>query len=372
MCASVDFVVLVKIGEAVFERWSMEMQEDEVQLVWNQEEIRDVAEFTLIGKILTEKVLNKNVVVSMIRKGWNIHDGKWRIDRSFHEVNLAVNPIWIQIHGLPLEGLNRRNGVSIGMWITGSKGNKFWISFKYERLQNYCYGCGEERSVDQGDVIMEERKCYNDNSEDWKKAMRDGREVEVSKIMKNIKDVVDHGRSTGGLRGEGSGFDKGVEYVNEQGGGVNKGCSDIVLRKFDYYVEMPYEEDESGNEVEMQKAMEEEELARNLKDVVMKRKDEEGKYNAEIKRGKREVYVIEKEDFVEGKNDVVMGERRKGKKKMSKVVLESFQLFEVPISLGTWNGRKIDVEDFMFKAGVDNDDSAEGVGGCPLITTKRG
>ncbi|KAF7829564.1 uncharacterized protein G2W53_011897 [Senna tora] len=69
----------------------MEMQEDNIGVVWNEKEGQDDEENTLVGKVLAEKVINKNVVKSMIRKGWNLSDGV-----SINEVSyLLVVQKWV-------------------------------------------------------------------------------------------------------------------------------------------------------------------------------------------------------------------------------------------------------------------------------------
>lgn len=90
----------------------------------------------------------------------------------------SVRNTWIQLHNIPVGGMTRVNGEQIGKMIgevkdvdvdlegAGSgpylrvkvgiditkplmrgillnfQGNKVWISFKYERLENFCFQCG--------------------------------------------------------------------------------------------------------------------------------------------------------------------------------------------------------------------------------------
>ncbi|KAF7822290.1 reverse transcriptase [Senna tora] len=434
-CRGVDCSCLFSFGGKCGVRGFMEMQEDEVQLVWNQEEVREEFKHLLIGKILTQKVLNRNAVMTMIRKGWNVRDG----------VNIGeVRGVFAVEDPLVEKSICRsflRVGVEVdvdkplrkGMWITGSKGKRHWIYFKYERLQNYCYGCGmlgherrmcgnrrddnggkeeegygpglgvpsakeikgavcivkkeyeewyqdkvddkqdksrkeegmrEEKVKGKGkekfesgeDIKMKEGNWVDVNNGSWKGERRSYEDVSMSRIMRNIKSAVLKGDCSTSIGKEDSwrSWDgKGVE-------GRVKGCRDLVLRSPEYFVEMPQEDREGGEDTVMQKVVEEEELAENLRKVAIKRKEEEARCNAELKRMKREVYVIEKEEFAEGKDELIISEKRRRKKKMSKVVLESFQLIEVPISLGNWDGKKMEVEGFEFQASSVKGDVAEG------------
>ncbi|RYQ82719.1 hypothetical protein Ahy_B10g101285 [Arachis hypogaea] len=174
----------------------------------------------LVGRILTEKNVNKITVKKSIKRMWGepqgliissmgtntylfnfkheedairIHgEGPWRVDGhmlslkwwsselSFEEVCYNSIAIWVQIHALPLEKLNKSNaekiGTSLGKLIevedpyvdrnllrnflrvkvevnaleqlkTGfqykrNNSRYSWASFKYERLYDYCYNCG--------------------------------------------------------------------------------------------------------------------------------------------------------------------------------------------------------------------------------------
>ena len=177
---------------------------------------------TLIGKIMTERSLNKPTVLSMIKKGWQmceeveIHEldrsksiflfqftkkedfdrvmkGRpWSIQghllnlqlwdefMTLEEVNFSFAPYWIQFHGLPLAAFDEECAIRLGNAVgetliveSPEVGGKIQRSFirarilinlnnplvaeisvprqgkdparvkvKYERLQNFCYGCG--------------------------------------------------------------------------------------------------------------------------------------------------------------------------------------------------------------------------------------
>ncbi|XP_072081213.1 uncharacterized protein [Arachis hypogaea] len=104
----------------------------------------------------------------------------WRPELSFEEVSYNSLAIWIQVHALPLEKLNKniaeKIGASLGkvlevedpyvdgnllrkflrvrvevnaleplktgFWFRRSDGSYSRASFKYERLCDYCYNCG--------------------------------------------------------------------------------------------------------------------------------------------------------------------------------------------------------------------------------------
>ncbi|KAF7843116.1 reverse transcriptase [Senna tora] len=445
--------------------------EDEVELDWNGQEIREVGEHMLIEKILAEKVLNKNAVKTMIRKGWNIRDG----------VNIG------EIHGLPLEGLNRRNGKRLGrkvgevfaiedplaerricrsflrvgveldtrkplvtgLWIIGPRGDKIWISFKYERLQNYCYGCGvlghevkgcdrerfeggeemevnvygpglgvpsvremrnailvlkseyeewygekgmeekkekfhrnrddvmeerfeEEGSEKKGSVLLEdEDMALVDQSQRWKEGRGLNKDIKMSSVWEGIKKAVqrESGKEINVLGDEGSGFRRkwrgtnmskqsevGWDFQDKSKGGI---CTDIVVRDADYIVELPHEEGEGGDNQMVSKLVEDNKLAEDLRRVVIKRKEEERMCNAEIKKIKREIYVIEKENFDKGKEDEIEVVRKKGKKRMAKVVVERMQLFDVLISEGYWERNVGEDGGFVFQAEASGSGIAE-------------
>ncbi|KAI9091655.1 hypothetical protein K1719_028098 [Acacia pycnantha] len=63
----------------------------------------------LVGRLETDKNLNKGVVISMIKKGWGLDKGM-----EIHEI----------------------------FWVPRSHRDPFWVSVKYERLQHFCYDCG--------------------------------------------------------------------------------------------------------------------------------------------------------------------------------------------------------------------------------------
>ncbi|RYQ90697.1 hypothetical protein Ahy_B09g096725 isoform A [Arachis hypogaea] len=104
----------------------------------------------------------------------------WSSNLSIDEVNYNQLPIWIQIHGLPYDKINKSNAEKIGailgrvitaedpfvernmlrpflrvrveidiqlplktgFWFKKFDGSHAWASLKYEKLYDYCYKCG--------------------------------------------------------------------------------------------------------------------------------------------------------------------------------------------------------------------------------------
>ncbi|RYQ90698.1 hypothetical protein Ahy_B09g096725 isoform B [Arachis hypogaea] len=174
----------------------------------------------LVGRVLTKKSLNMTTVRKTIFQMWGdlqglvitsagsksfilnfksqdearraYEGGPWRIEGhmlslqwwssnlSIDEVNYNQLPIWIQIHGLPYDKINKSNAEKIGailgrvitaedpfvernmlrpflrvrveidiqlplktgFWFKKFDGSHAWASLKYEKLYDYCYKCG--------------------------------------------------------------------------------------------------------------------------------------------------------------------------------------------------------------------------------------
>lgn len=170
-----------------------------------------------LGQNVHIKSIDKNMVVCVFRKTadrdriedagpWAVKGDllnlqRWPSYLTLDEVSFSRCNFWLQIHNLPP---NRRNQDNIrrianhvgnflqfdasstfehlhkfvrvqvrinvqgtlcpGSYITKENGEKLWLSFKYERLSDFCYGCG---GLDHTEAAcMEEKKVrYADHGE---------------------------------------------------------------------------------------------------------------------------------------------------------------------------------------------------------------
>ncbi|KAF7825476.1 TMV resistance protein N-like [Senna tora] len=133
-------------------------------LRWGEGGSRRANDLTLVGRLMTEKAVNKNTTFSMIRKGWSMKE----------EVSI------IEFHDLPLDGMSSGNVIRMGgrvgevmvienLVVNGRLIRNFararilinldlplvagllvprpglpsiWISVRYEKLSQFCYNCG--------------------------------------------------------------------------------------------------------------------------------------------------------------------------------------------------------------------------------------
>ncbi|XP_050232990.1 uncharacterized protein LOC126681492 [Mercurialis annua] len=183
----------------------LRLTEDEQETITLEDVINDnakeKAELSLVGKLLTQKPYNlihmKNALISAwklaigftirdigddlficeffskLDKNRILHDGPWNFDKQL----ILFELFWVRIYNLPMNCRGRATVSKIGSklgkivevdgnsgecnrygrvrvnldvsksMIRGTKvinplGEQCWIPFKYERLQNFCYWCG--------------------------------------------------------------------------------------------------------------------------------------------------------------------------------------------------------------------------------------
>lgn len=148
---------------------------------------------------------NEDDLCRIISKGpWSIMGSililrKWDQSKSFSDLDFVFSPFWVQIHGLPLGFLNSKTGMVVakslgdviaveepgdrgrmtnflrvriwldiskplkkGFFLRRSKEEDLWVRFKYERLSDFCYGCGR---VSHTANDCKEKRSFN--AKDW-------------------------------------------------------------------------------------------------------------------------------------------------------------------------------------------------------------
>lgn len=191
-----------------------------IELETDHRKTFEIAKHAMVGRIISEKPLNKKTVREMVQKSWGhpkglhiidlntntylfnfseastprkiMEDAPWNIlgsllclhrwvpEFSIHEVDYSFSPFWIQMHGVPLEGMSMANATKMaamvgeikeiedpvvgnklvrgflrakvvvnitkplvtGFWIPRKDMPKTWVWIHYEKLQDYCYNCG--------------------------------------------------------------------------------------------------------------------------------------------------------------------------------------------------------------------------------------
>ncbi|KAB2599005.1 hypothetical protein D8674_039706 [Pyrus ussuriensis x Pyrus communis] len=183
----------------------------------------------LVGKVLTQKPVNKWGVRNILRAAWQelgeieingvatkiIEQGPWAVmkkvfsvvkwppELALEELELDAVPFWVQIRGVPLglasvdnihrltmeagkflamedPGLARgflrvrilvdtEKPLFKGCWIRRDNNRDTWVEFRYERLQDFCYRCGRIGHINtecSGEVIEEGAVAFGE----WLKA----------------------------------------------------------------------------------------------------------------------------------------------------------------------------------------------------------
>ncbi|XP_050263948.1 uncharacterized protein LOC126708186 [Quercus robur] len=191
-----------------------------VKLKASEKAVEELFNTGLVGKLLADRNINKNAVKAIILKAWRTSKGvqivdlkenifvfkfacegdkkrilelgpwniegfplilkQWHQNMSVDDLDFSSIPLWVQIHGLPIEYMSKENAEEIGALVgevlevdfTGSGGvcmSKFlrvkveikvedpllsgffldrntqpnlWIRFKYERIAEFCFKCG--------------------------------------------------------------------------------------------------------------------------------------------------------------------------------------------------------------------------------------
>uniref|UniRef100_A0A2N9FSP0 CCHC-type domain-containing protein n=1 Tax=Fagus sylvatica TaxID=28930 RepID=A0A2N9FSP0_FAGSY len=142
-------------------------------------EAEDKAKLMLLGKVLSTRAFSRRV---WERRPWSFKGEhlilkRYEPDWSLNDIDFSVTDFWVQIHGLPLNRQNHPSlktlggimGKVIDTDLSGNGWKRFvrvrveievgkprrtgfplhreklpaiWIPFKFEKLGNFCYGCG--------------------------------------------------------------------------------------------------------------------------------------------------------------------------------------------------------------------------------------
>ncbi|KAF7826245.1 reverse transcriptase [Senna tora] len=169
---------------------------DPVELDWGGTKYDNVNRRMIYGKIIAERILNKGTVKGLIQKVWNVSNGltiaevgknaflftfskesdcrrvlcegpwtvmghlinivPWQPLKAVEEMDSPYCDFWVQFHvenpwvrgavtrsfGRARVKLDIREPFLGGLWVPRPNLPKLWVAMKYEKLQNFCYGCG--------------------------------------------------------------------------------------------------------------------------------------------------------------------------------------------------------------------------------------
>ncbi|KAF7147901.1 hypothetical protein RHSIM_Rhsim03G0083400 [Rhododendron simsii] len=199
-----------------------------------------------------------------------LNDGPWSVMGSLlilislengmviPEIGFSICPFWVQIHGLPVEKMSRTNADIIGrrfgkllaveassenillsrsflrvrveiniskplpkgFWLRGKDdpGRDRWISFKYEKLPDFCYACGR--------IGHDNRGCKFVSKEDGDKSGY-GPELRTGRARR---------------------VDVPIEVIHEEGGGTSARDENLTLKQSEHLVDRAARGSEVGME----------------------------------------------------------------------------------------------------------------------------
>ncbi|KAM2539748.1 hypothetical protein TB2_025010 [Malus domestica] len=155
---------------------------------------------------------------------------RWPVELALEEVQVELLPFWVQIRGIPLgltsernvrrlvrdvgeflelEDLskargfvrvhvvvNSKNPLVLGCWLSRGQDTETWVEFKYERLQDFCYRCGQIGHANT-ECSFEPQKGHAAGYGEWTKAapVRD-----VALPMKRVASGAGEHRVAGAVR----------------------------------------------------------------------------------------------------------------------------------------------------------------------------
>lgn len=231
----------------------------------------DARKRTLVGRIVMDKALNKNMVRTMVGRAWNLQKGlsmievhencfrfsfdkeedcsrvlkgrpwlitgsllvleRWQPLLTMEEIALNFSPYWIQLHDLPLEGYSVKNIGRIGgvfgevlaiedpmvegrllrnfarvrvkvdvnkqlipdIFIPRPGKSKIWVKARYEKLQQFCYNCG---NLGHDWKVCKKVMASNNNYGGWL-GVEQARSIRNIVIIKEEDDVTEEDQGNG-------------------------------------------------------------------------------------------------------------------------------------------------------------------------------